>query len=314
MGAHMRIAIPLSLALLLSVQAAAQTAGAPPPPDKHIDTVTVTGPRDVEKAVNSFVKSYAKPTPLMGKFARWSAGSPLCPKAVGLSTVFNVFVSERIRTVAGMAGAPVQTKAPCTPNMVVLFTPHPQALLDAIRSSHTDLLGYHFVAQEKSLTTVSHPIQAWYATATRDYNGVLQVDDAQAYDDCLAINGGGIKALLACSSASMGTRLIDGEHSEMSTVTVVVDNAKIVGLPLGAVADYIAMLALSQTQAFETCQPLASIVNLMTPGCDVSLKPSELSQSDSAYLKALYKVNPDLLGQGQTSGIAHQMETALGGH
>jgi hypothetical protein len=97
----------------------------------------------------------------------------------------------------------------------------------------------------------------------------------------------------------------------MATATVVVDNSKIVGMPLGAVADYIAMLALSQTQAFETCQPLSSIVNLMTPGCDA--KPSELSESDTAYLKALYKVSPDIMGQGQMSGVAHQMETALGG-
>jgi hypothetical protein len=64
--------------------------------------------------------------------ARWSTAEPLCPQATGLPPAFEVFVTERIREVAGRVGAPLQAIVPCKPNMVVFFTAHPQELLDAI--------------------------------------------------------------------------------------------------------------------------------------------------------------------------------------
>ena len=72
------------------------------------------------------------------------------------------------------------------------------------------------------------------------------------------------------------------------------------------------MLALSQTQIFNSCQPLVSIVNVMTQDCSETLKPDTLSESDVAYLTALYKMNPDVLLQYQQSSIEHQMEAAVG--
>jgi hypothetical protein len=299
----MKAIIPLFLILALSASGAvSQTAGpqtANPAP--QIDTVTVEAPKALdEKAVHDFIKSYAHPaSPVIGKLAQWSKHAPLCPIAVGLSPAFDIFVSERIRTVAGTVGAPVQTKVLCTPNMSVLFTSHPQAVLDAIRTSRKDLLGFYYRDKEEAITKVNHPIQAWYATATRDWFGGLKVDTGDT------VYSGAFPA---------GGSLLDGFSSEMTTVTVVVDDTKIVGLQLGAVADYIAMLALSQTQAFETCQPLASITNLMTPGCDAGMKSDVLSQNDVAYLTALYRMAPDTVSLGQKSDIAHQMETALGAH
>src|SRR6202012_3201581 len=135
---------------------------------------------------------------MLGKLARWSRGTPLCPLATGLQPRVNVFVEERIRTVAGLVGAPLQSAVPCKTNMAVVFTDHPQQLLDAIRHSRTDLLGYHFAAQVDAMTRVKYPIQAWYATATRDYNGIVRSDDAQAFDECVSFYGVG-----ACSAASM---------------------------------------------------------------------------------------------------------------
>jgi hypothetical protein len=270
-----------------------------------IETVIVTAPKDVDQAVHDFVHTYAKPTPLMGKMARWSKGAPLCPNAVGLTPDFNSFIIARIRQVADMVGAPLQTKLPCKPNMVVLFTPQPQALLDVVRAQKPVLLGYHSTAQMEAMTRVSHPIQAWYATATRDYNGTLRLDDAQAFDACVAMYGAA-----SCSAASMGTRVFDGMHSEMAAVTVVADANKIAGLQIGALADYIAMLALSQTQTFEACLPLASIANLMTADCE-GKKAQSLTESDLAYLKALYKINPDVLGTLQTSEVSNEMRDTI---
>ena len=289
----MKFNVLFLIALAAPITAFAQT-------QPHIDTVTIDADKlPLDQTVHNFIRSYAKPSPMLGKLARWSKGTPLCPHGIGLQPDMNVFVEERIRTVAGLAGAPVQSVVPCKTNMAVIFTPHPQELLDAIRRSRTDLLGYHFVAQVDAMTRVKYPIQAWYATATRDYNGIVRVDDPQAFDECVSFYGVG-----ACSAASMGTRVKDGERSEMTTVTVVVDTTKITGLKLGAIADYVAMLALSQTDAFETCQPLASVANLMAPDCDAR-KAESLTDADLAYLKALYRMDGDVLPEFEQGDIKY---------
>jgi hypothetical protein len=71
------------------------------------------------------------------------------------------------------------------------------------------------------------------------------------------------------------------------------------------------MLVLSQTQTFETCLPLASIANLMTPDCE-GKKAQSLSESDLAYLKALYKIDANALGTLQTSKVSNEMRRTLG--
>ena len=54
---------------------------------------------------------------------------------------------------------------------------------------------------------------------------------------------------------------------------------------MGAVGDYIAMLALTQLSSLDTCQALPSIVNLLAPGC--AQKPDGLTENDVAYLRGL---------------------------
>jgi hypothetical protein len=287
----------VGLLLALTGPASAQTMAAKP----EVETVTSTASKSVpEKQIHDFVRTYShQASPVIGKLAQWSRRAPLCPKAVGLSPAFNVFVSDRIRSVAKTVGAPLQTKVTCNPNMVVFFTPHPQALLDTIRHGHPGLLGFHDIAQAESLARVTHPFQAWYATATRNYYGTLMFDS-------------GLTKYIAIPPT--GALLDDGLNSEIMAVTVVVDSAKIIGLQLGAVADYISMLALSQTKAFETCQPLASITNLMTPECAASLKSNTLSQYDIAYLTALYRMKPDTIQVAQQSTVADEMKAILNRH
>ena len=58
----------------------------------------------------------------------------------------------------------------------------------------------------------------------------------------------------------------------------------------GALADYAAMLALAQTQSFESCAPVASITSLVSPDC--AAKPDAITGADLAYLQALYRTGP----------------------
>ena len=216
-------------------------------------------------------------------------------------------MTERIREIAKEAGAPVEA-VPCRFNIEVVFTSKPQDFLDAVRQKGARLLGPR---ESKAVTTgVMHfAIQAWYATATRDNDGTLVPDDE---DDM--VWPGTVSTTPARNSDTkvvQGSRLRTGLQSEMAHVYIIADNSKTGDYKLGPIADYIAMLGLSQTQIYDTCRRLPSISNLLAPDCADTLKADSIIAGDVADLKGLYRMDSGANFQTQMSDIAAEMEASL---
>ncbi|HEX4179114.1 MAG TPA: hypothetical protein VHY57_11780 [Rhizomicrobium sp.] len=261
--------------------------------------------------MHDFIVSYTAPSPASGRVARWHGG--ICPGVIGLPAAWNNTVEMRVRAVAALAGAPVLTK-PCHANIDIVFTGHPQVLLDSVRDAKPFMLGYHDVPKEKELATVRHAVQAWYMTQTVDEHGGVFVDDKLRTKAGVTLISGNNRIDFPEAHVEYwnGSHLGDGRRSELIHVLVVADLVKVNGIELSAVADDIAMLSLAQTVSFEVCQPVASIVNLTAPGCASALQAHALSDSDLAYLRALYSVDPhDSLVQ-QQGKIALEMKKILG--
>ena len=285
----------------------AATAMAQSAPTEH---VTVTGVRSRE-VMQGFVRSFAVPTRRAGKLARWMDG--VCPTTVGLKPAFARAISQRLKTVAAQVGAPVNDRAGCKPNVEIVFTTAPQALLDNVRRRQVDYLGYHDnSSQADELAKVRHPIQAWYTTATRDLRGRPMIDSAavQGVGEQSNIEGDASNMVFA-SSAVTGSRLGDGRRSGLYHVIIVAEPAKLLDHEIGALSDYIAMLALTQLSSLDTCQTLPSIVNMLAPGCAASA--DALTASDLAYLRGLYKMSPGSTLQSQEDEIIYQMQQAQDG-
>ncbi len=148
-----------------------------------------------------------------------------------------------------------------------------------------------------------HGIQSWYVTATRSYalgaaggafaaagatgkgkvgTGSLGIDGGSAgeavVDDPMGHSAGG----------EPGSRLDDTVSSEFANVLVIVDQARIAGASTPAIADYVAVLGLSQVSGLDDCSALPSILDMLSTGCSPARRPSSLTFSDFAYLKALY--------------------------
>ena len=270
------------------------------------ENVTVTGSKaPPEKLLHDFVVSYTGVSPASGKVARWREG--VCPIATGLPANWSRLIVARVLEMAGQAGAPAGADG-CRPNIDIVFTKEPQVLLDGIRAKKPFLLGYHDLVNEEKLARVSHPVQAWYMTRTVDSTGGIYVDD-KLHSEGLSV--GGFHAPNAHVEHWDGTRLADGRRSELMHAVIVADLGRIDGVNLAAMADYIAMLALAQTASFETCQPMSSITNLVSPGCD--LKTAKASDSDLAYLHALYATEPRASLIEQRGDIAFAMKKWLDG-
>jgi len=282
------------------------------------ESVIVTAPRlTPEEAIRNYVQSYAVSSPAVRKIARWR--DRICPVTVGLPEDKNQFVTKRVKEIAALVGAPVQTDSSCRTNIDIVFTFNPQVLLDGIRTKHPTMLGYHDRSQEVALATVAHPVQAWYTTETADDSGRRTVDDKQSHggvEMTFTPPGAGGAPIPVFLSEARDTQVTgfhtgNGLRSELYHVIIVADLESVGGSDIGAVADYIAMIALSQIPSYDACQQVPSIVNLMTKDCDASRKPNAVTDIDLAYMRGLYKMTSRGGLAQQRDDIADQMNKGL---
>jgi hypothetical protein len=306
------LAILAPLSFVLAASAQEPVPGAPLPNETQgmaVESVIVTAPRDrPEKQLDNFIIAHAAPSPYLRKIARWKAG--ICPLTIGMSAKLNMYVTQRIVRVAMMSGAPLDSREPCRPNLLVLATPQPQELLDAMRTKHPVLLGYHYRSQAEHVAIMSRPIQAWYSTATEDFWGFVRQDGSGLNWNTPEFGGLADMTPLHVSGARTG----DGLKSQFTTAIIMVDSSKIAGQPIGPLADYIAMLALAQGQYYDVCQPVPTITNLLAPNCTDVMKPMALTDIDATYLHGLYKMSPGGSYLGERSSIAYAMKKDLGGY
>ncbi len=305
----MKPSLILSSLLALAFAPGAASGQAAAPASDSIETVTVTGMKQTpEMVAHTFINTYSLTTESVGAISRWDTA--ICPATVGLTPQFDDVVTSRVRAVAGMIGAKVKD-APCKTNVFISFTSQPQAVLDAAKEKNPDLIGPNGGHQN----VITHAMQAWYATGTMDIRGNLIPDTGAMGMTEMPGKGWGSLPMAPVGGVPVasrnGSRLKDGLGSVFTTVFIVVDLNKVAKAPLSAIADYTAMLALAQTESYDTCKPLPSIANLMVQACADDKKASAMTPSDIAFLRGVYKSAVGAPLNVQQANIAAEMVAIL---
>jgi hypothetical protein len=306
-GRRARPLLPLSLLAWSALCVGAPAGGAAP----LLPQVTVQAPRPPTPAelagesVPHFVLHHATAPTALGQLTRWREG--ICPMTRGLDPGFDAFVTARIRAVAASVGAPVEPGTNCKVNVEILFTTEPQAAIDDIAKASPMLLGNHERSQLTSMESVRHPIQGWYVTATRGESGARVVDD----DTRISVIWGGTIAgsVPACQP---GSRLHNECNSEIVNVILIADTNRVAGYTIGSISDYLAVLALTMVQSPENCDPLPSILDLMTPGCHDGDKSGAVTAGDLAFLEGLYRTDLSAAPMLERENIFAQMMRGFG--
>jgi len=290
-------------------------AGASP----QIPDVTVTAPRpptDQELAGDSlyqFIVHHATVhyvnTPTTGNLARWRGGrQSICPLTVGLSPGYNAFVTARLRALAAYVGAPVQTDPQCKTNVQILFTNNPQERMDDVIKWATVYFRNRYSGGTRDLIAFrsDHAIQGWYMT-TRGGGIVLNTDVSLVGLDVLPVWPQITQKYIV--GGNLGTRLGggSGSGSGIGVVILIIDTTKVVGDTIGTISDYLAMLTLSVAQSPDHCDPLPSILDLMSSNCGSREMPIAITAGDLAFLKALYYRNTGLGRSPSRSDIQADM-------
>ncbi len=215
---------------------------------------------------------------------RWR--DPLCPLVSGLARDQAEALLERLSVIAREAGAPLGA-ADCHPNLYIIAAADPKTTLKAWVKRQPLLFGPGHEAEVQRVIETARPVRVWLKVASTGVNGHYATDHSQA--------------LFAMSGQSSVPVLnwTDPTHLSASTARYIAGAAVVLGpqvgkVSLGQLAAYIALSTFAEVNPDADLGSEPSILTLFRPG---GAAPEGLSAADEAYLKALYRVQPNSLGQ-----------------
>jgi hypothetical protein len=333
----------LVIALAFGAGAAAAQTAAPAKPGTpaSVSPLTVQGaapPKTIREQAWTFAKLYTMGGAKLDLIGRWR--EPICVQVVNLTPEQAAMVQARIEEVARGVGVKIM-KPGCRSNIQVVMTTQPQAFMDQVAKNNENALGFHYRSDLAKAKTVTRPVQAWYKTATQSAHfghdglpfanltsgpipnplagstgpGAVAGEDV-ANTGSLVGESHAFETVDVAENGSppgcSGSLINHCERSVFKNVLVVVDSRAVEGKDLGAIADYLALIALSQAKSLDGCNALPSIVDLLAkapcPGRD---PPDGLTAADASLLTALYNSNPEARSAFQQTEIAERMAEML---
>lgn len=283
-------------AFMLALLTAAAPVDAP--------AITVTGSRLTEAAVAENARSYVRsvlPVPSYGQYARWA--DPVCIKVTGIDDSYAAMVQARIIDAARAASVRI-AKAECKPNLSVVFTEDAAITVAAIVRKKPKQIARLNGTERATLLTAPLPVRWWHGIELRGADGRAA---APAASSALmsAQSGGGVPLANilpadAPQTDSWSSSLINTQVAVWVTSgVVVVDIGLATGKPLGAVADYVAMVALAPMKLPPAAPAVPSILGLFA----TETPTTALSDWDKAFLATLYRIQMNRSGDRQTGQL-----------
>lgn len=213
-----------------------------------------------------------------GDEARWR--TPLCAGVTGLSAEHAQYVVDRVSQRAAEFG--VRAAAPgCAPNLLIVFSADPSGQARAIARERTDPASVTGVSgQTAGLSAYNNfvasnaPVRWWRVVQPLSDRGEVVSRDERAGEP-------------ARVNVEERGRLRPTVRDAFSHVIVIVDLGQVNGVSLGALSDYLAMVALAPAEP--NGQEADSILNYFSARAAGQSPPDQLSAGDIAYLRQVYR-------------------------
>ncbi|MBK8199618.1 MAG: hypothetical protein IPK75_14795 [Acidobacteria bacterium] len=294
------------LALCAASYGVAQVAEAAEPADEQAlvnEKVVVTARKPAE--TKNYVEQVTAPPFGTEQLARWD--DKICVGVSGIGEDQAQFLADRVSQRAVEIG--LRTGKPgCTPDITVLVTTEPAALIGKMQEQYSNLFA---VSTEKRVGTLGsaafeqfktedRPVRWWHVSETRGADGSRIAGEArQGVTD--GVTG-------APTVRSEGSRLRSATRQDLNRAIIVVDANLVQGVSVDSLGDYIAFVALMQADPNGNTTDISTIMNLFRS--DVGDKrATTMTDWDKDFLRALYSMprNTASLTQAQ-SYLASRME------
>jgi len=248
-----------------------------------------------EAAAQAFVGDMLDST--HGKqLARWH--QPLCTTLRGFTADQEGRFTRRLQEVAAIAGLP-SANVGCKPNAIVLLTDAPDRLIDRMLVQHPGIFAPSKPSQVRRKLADGGVARVWSVALTVGADG--------ATPD-IATHGAAIFTSVKIAPGN-ATRLASATRADLFRSMVILDVKGLAGLPLGAVADHVAMRLLGPVGQAEG-ERLPSILSLFQPGGQA--RPLALTEWDRALLRELYTAPAGATADRQRQQIARRLSDTAG--
>ena len=271
----MKTLLALILGLALAGPALAQT---PPVQDAQddgtVEGVVVTAPQ--KEMIEAFVADVSEAAVGRDQLGRWDR--KICPGVTGLNPRYARFFNDRLAMAAFGVGLDVGEPG-CRANILIVMTDDGRRTAREIvrhngrwMDKHNDE-GTRGRRALKEFTESTRPIRWWHVTHTVAEDGTPIIHDPEGPQQ-ITVRGTG--------------RLHKGTTQNFHRMVIVVDFKAAGPVPLGALADYVAMVALAQFDPKADTSRYPTILNLFADRARGREAASGLTSWDKSYLAGLY--------------------------
>jgi len=245
-------------------------------------------PQIVRRKVDTFVKGITQQSAFEDNVPRWR--TPICPVVAGFTPPQGEFLFNRLLQVGAAAGAPLAPPK-CDPNLLIVATDHPDQLMAGLLKSAHGVFGDSGPSAINRFVRTSRPVRVWYNDVPIDRDGGSVSSDAPS----AAVQGSGggsiIQGVPTTTTYGGSSRLVSATSRGLALTYVIIDSNRLKGVSIGAVADYVSMIALAEVDQDADMSDASTILRLFSaPAADA---PTSLSDWDSAFLYALYHTDPN---------------------
>lgn len=293
-------------ALLLATPAHAQR--------QDEDDIVVTAP-ELEEAARAFAREVSTPPARENQLARFEQS--ICPGVVGLGARQGQYIVDRIAQRALQVELQVGEPG-CQANVLVIVTPDAAAAARALAQEELYLMANYGVRENLStrgaealtdFVETSRPVRWWHVSQTETADGDV-LGHTNPYGRPTGMFSQDFRgAEVTRPQLSNFGRLARTTQQAVRNVVVIVDAQQSAHVRLDALADYIAMVALAQTDPRADTSSYDTILNLFG---DVASESAGLTEWDLAYLQGVYAGRGNQLDSGaQTRTIARRMREEL---
>jgi len=248
----------------------------------------------VERQAQDFTDAVAAPTP-HDQLPRWNRS--ICPGVVGMRQELAEAFIDRVAQTALHVGLEVGEPG-CDANVLIFFTRNAGTVATQIaetraasgRGQSGNSLGAEAL---RDFRETARPVRWWHVAATSTNDGFI-------------VESGDSSRVRSVGRLRANTR------QDIERAFIVIDAERVSGVQIAALADYVAMAALSQISPDAQVTGTQSILNLFSG--QRGARPAALTTWDEAYLEGLYAADGDAASQRQQQReIAREMREEIAG-
>ena len=235
--------------------------------------------------------------------ARWAV--PICPKVLNVSDAVAQIVERKIRSTAEQVGIRV-AGVQCDPNIVIAFSSDGQQLASIIADRAPRRMAEIGPQARRALEASEAPVRWWHSTApTMLRSASIAGASAPSSGGAATFEGSTISGATGGRSVT-GSLIATADIRAIGSAAIIIDVNRAEGYSLNAVAAYTAMVALAEIRL--NASPTGSILGLFTA---TDPQPTDLSQADIDFLRALYEVPAARMGNQQRRAIVGRVAEAV---